>query len=117
MGNGIEIDGFDELEELVQDMTITEQDEKKAMKKALVPATREVESNTPEKTKKLKKSLKEIVKKEDLATVGIIRFGRFWDVFQEFGTSNEKKHVGFFERSINKAQNEVVKILAEELLK
>lgn len=117
MGNGIEIDGFEDLEELVQDMVITEADEKKAMKKALEPIANEVERNTPEKTSKLKKSVIKSIKKESFATIGIVRMGRFYDVFQEFGTSKSKAHVGFFEKSVNKTEKEAIYILSKELLK
>lgn len=114
--NGIEIEGFEELETMLQEMTITEEDEKKAMKLAINPIAEEVEKNTPEDTGKLKKSVKRQVKKDGLAIVGIVRMGRFYDTFQEFGTSKSKKNVGFFERSVNKSQNEAVKILGAELL-
>lgn len=117
MSNGIEIDGFDELEELVQDMVITEADEKKAIKKAISPIADEVEKNTPVKTKKLQKSVIRSVKKEGFATVGIVRMGRFYDIFQEFGTSKSKAHVGFFERAVNKSTDEALAILSKELLK
>jgi len=115
--NGIEIDGFDDLEEILKGMTITEQDEKRAMRKALKPIADGVEKDTPERTGKLKRTLKTTVKREDLAIVGIIRFGAFWDVFQEFGTSKSKKNVGFFERSVNKSEKKAIEILANELLK
>lgn len=113
----IEIDGFDDLEELLHDMTITEEDEKKAMKKALEPITNEIEKNAPESTKRLKNQIKSTVKKEDFATVGEIKLGAWYSGFQEFGTSTSKKNVGFFERSVNSTQNDAIQILSRELLK
>lgn len=117
MSGFIELDGFDDLETLLQDMTITEADEKKAMKKALKPIVDEIEKNTPERSKKLKKSIKRIVKREGLAIVGIVRLGKFYDVFQEFGTSQTKANVGFFEKSVNRSENEAIEVLRQELLK
>lgn len=114
--NGIEADGFEELEKMLQEMTITEEDEKKAMRAAIKPIAEEVKKNTPEDTGELKKSIRKQVKKDGLATVGIVRLGRFYDVFQEFGTSKSKKNVGFFEKSINKSKDEAVKVLGKELL-
>lgn len=115
--NGIEIDGMEELQNLLQDMSLSEADEKKAMKKAITPVSNEVQRNTPYRTGRLKKSVKATVKKEGFATVGIVRTGQFYDIFEEYGTSKSKKNVGFFERSVNKTQNEAISILANELLK
>ncbi len=114
---GIELEGFDELENLLQDITIDETDEKKAMKSAINVIGDEVEKNTPEGTTGRLKRIKKTVKKEGLATVGIIKMGAFYDIFQEFGTSKSKKNAGFFERSVNKTQDEAMEILTKELLK
>lgn len=113
----IEIDGFEDLEKLLQDMTITPADEKKAMKKALEPIAQEVERNAPEDKGNLKKQIKTSVKKEDFATVGEVKLGAWYSIFNEFGTSQSKKNVGFFERSVNKTKDEAIKILTNELLK
>lgn len=117
MFNGIELDGFDDLEQMLQDMTIDEADEKKAMKKAIEVIANEVDRNTPEGTTGRLKRIKKSVKKEGLATVGIVKMGAFYDIFQEFGTSYSKKNKGFFERSVNKTQNEALEVLSSELLK
>ncbi|NMM65495.1 hypothetical protein HBE96_23230 [Clostridium sp. P21] len=114
--NGIAIEGLEELEMLVQNMTIDESDEKRAVKKAIDIVADEIEKNTPEgKTRKLKR-LKKSVKKEGFATVGTIKLGAFYDIFQEFGTSQQKHHLGFFERSVKSSENEAIDVLAKELL-
>ncbi len=117
MSNSIELSGFDELEDLLHDMTVSDADEKKAMKKAIEPIHREIESNSPEKTSKLKREIKDTVKKEDFATVGEVKLGAWYSPFQNWGTSQQKAHVGFFDRAVNKSKDEALRILAEELLK
>lgn len=114
--SGIEIDGFKDLEKLLQNMSITETDEKKAMKKAIEVIANEVEKNTPVGSTGRLKNIKKTVKKDGFGIVGIVKMGAFYDVFQEFGTSQGKKHVGFFDRSVNKTQSEAIDILAKELL-
>lgn len=116
MSNCIQVEGFEELESLLEDMTITEADEKKAMRAAINPIAEEVEKDTPEDTRELKESIKKQVKKEELATVGFVRMGKFYDIFQEFGTSKSKKNAGFFERAVNRSKDEAVKILGDKLL-
>lgn len=117
MSNRIDLSGMDEFQDLIKDMEITDEKGKAAMRKAIKPAAKEVISNSPERTKKLKNSVVQSVKKENLCIVGSVKLGMFYGGLEEFGTSKSKKHVGFFSRSINKTKDEVVKILADELLK
>lgn len=116
MSGNIEINGFDDLEKFIQDMTLTEQDKNKAMRAALKPVYEVTQKDTPVRSEKLKESEVMQVKKQGFATVGIVRYGVFWDVMNEFGNSKNKQHVGFFERAVNKTTNEALSILASELL-
>jgi HK97 gp10 family phage protein len=116
MADGIEVEGMDEFTDMLKDMTIDEADEKKAMRNAIKPIADEVERNSPVGyTGKLKK-ISKTVKKEGLATAGIVRTKVFYDIFQEFGTSQQKKNVGYFDRSVKNTEDEAVEILAKELL-
>lgn len=55
MADGIEIEGMEEFTEMLEDMTIDEADEKKAVRKGIEVVAKRVESNTPVLTGKLKK--------------------------------------------------------------
>lgn len=114
--SGIEVTGFDDVEKYVQDMTLTDSDKTKAMKAAIRPMYCATQSVTPVRSGALKQSEKEQVKKEDMATVGIVRYGKFWDIFNEYGTSKDKSHVGFFSKAIDQSSDEAVQILAKGLL-
>lgn len=113
--SSIEIEGMDEFTELLEEMTITEEDSKKAMRAAIKPIKEGLEKDTPKDTGKLAK-VKISVKSNHLSTIGTVRLGAWWDKFQEFGTSFQKKNVGFFERSTNRTQDEAVETLGKELL-
>lgn len=116
MADGIEMVGFEEIETLLQDMTIDEADEKKAMKKAIEPIKAGLEKDTPKgETAKLSK-IKATVKKEGLSTVGIVKTDAWWDKFQEFGTSQQKRNVGYFDKSFKSTEGKALEILAKELL-
>lgn len=116
--SSIELEGFEELENIIQCITLTEAEEKKAMKTAINVIAKEVESNTPDgKTEKMKKQIKTTVSKDDFSITGIVKMGAFYTGFEEFGTSQQKHHVGFFERSVNNSQNEALAVLAKGLLK
>lgn len=116
MSNGIEIEGMEEFTDFLEDMTIDEANERKAMRSAIKPIGEEVEKNSPVGyTGKLKR-ISKTVKKDGLATVGIVRTKVFYDIFQEFGTSKQKKNVGYFERSVKNTEDKALSILAKELL-
>lgn len=116
MDNGFIIEGFDDFEELLQEMTITEADEKKAMKNAIKVIENEIVKNTPVETGNMAKKIKSTVKKENFATVGEVKLGAWYTIFEEFGTSQNKKNVGFAEKSIRNKENEAISILSKELL-
>lgn len=117
MNNGIELEGFEETEDLIKNMVITEEDEKRAMRAALNSPKKKLVQDTPKGFTKRLSKVKMSIKKDGFATVGIIKLGAWWDKFQEFGTSQQKHHAGFFDRSINSTTDEFMKILYEELLK
>jgi len=116
--SSIELEGFEELEELIQGMTLTDAEEKKAMKSAIDVIYKAVESNTPVgETGNMQEKIKEKVTKDDFSVTGQVIMGAWYTVFEEFGTSQQKHHVGFIERSVNSSQNEALEVLAKELLK
>lgn len=113
----IELEGFDELSKLLESMTLTEEDERKAISAALEPVKAEVEKNAPEgKTKKLIASIRTQIGREDGQAVGKVIIGAYYGRFQEYGTSTQKKNVGFFERSIRASKDEAMKIIKGEIL-
>lgn len=116
MYDGIEIEGLDELTDFLADMTIDEADENKAMRKAIEPIYEEVVKNSPSDMGYLRRNIKKQVKKEDLSTVGIVKLGAWYSMFNEFGTSKNKSHIGFFNRAVEKSKDESLEILKKELL-
>ena len=117
MSNSIEISGFSELENFLHDMTISDAVEKSAMKLAIIPIKEALEQATPKgATGKLSK-IKTSVKKEGFATVGTLKLGAFWGMFQEYGTSTNRAHVGFFENTIRRTESSALAILTRELLR
>lgn len=112
---GIEVTGLEDLIDDTENMTITDSDEKKIMKYAIEPAEQEVNNNAPKYKGDLQKNIKATVKKVDFATIGQIKLGQWYSMFTEYGTSQSKAHVGWFERSINNTLDEVMARLADGL--
>ncbi len=111
----VELEGFDDLNKLLESMTLSEEDERKAIKAALEPVKAEVEKNAPAGTGKLRASVKTQVGKEAGQTVGKVILGEYYGRFQEYGTSTQNKNVGFFARSIRVSKNSAIKIMKSEL--
>lgn len=113
---GIEIDGLDEFQEMLEEMTLTEADERSSMRKAIKVIAEQVEKDTPVgETGQLSK-IKTSVKKDGLGIVGVVKSGSYYSIFQEFGTSYQKANVGYFDRAVTSTQDEALSILIKELL-
>ena len=117
MANGIKLEGFDEFEAMLSIMDITDKEEKAILENAVEPALAALERDTPKgKTGKLS-NIKVTIKKDVFATVAILKLGAYWGMFQEFGTSYQKKNLGFFERSIKSTEDKVINEMSKELFK
>ncbi|NFB32660.1 hypothetical protein EXN65_20030 [Clostridium botulinum] len=116
MSNGIEIEGMEEFKDMLEDMTLDEASERKAVRLAIEPIADEVEKNSPVGYAGKLKRISKTVKKDGFATIGTVKTKVFYDLFQEFGTSQQKKNVGYFERSVKSTEDKAVGILAKELL-
>ena len=116
MSNTIEIDGMDEFTKMLEGMTLTQAEESKAMKNALEIPFNSVVANAPIDKGVTKKSIKRLVKKDGLGTVGTIRVDTWTALFTELGTSQDKSHIGWFSNSIEKTSRTFLNKLGEELL-
>lgn len=112
----IEIEGLEELNKLLQKMTLTDEDKRRAIKASLVPVSAEVEKNVPVDTGKLKDSLKSAMRRENNEPVGTVILQGYYGRHQEYGTSYQRKNVGFFARSIRTAKPEAMRVLKVEIL-
>ena len=116
MADGVELEGFEDLTELFKDLEITEQEERAALNTIGNIVKEEIENNIPEDSGGMKKSVKKTIKRTDDGDLGVeVKIDKFYAKFQEFGTSQQKQNVGFFDRSINavidKAIEEAKKVI------
>lgn len=115
--SGIELEGWEDLEKTIQELTLTPAEEKSAMQKAIKPVAKALEANTPKgRTKRLSK-VKTIVKSDGFSVVGIVGSEAFYDIFQNYGTSKQKRNVGYFDKAIDSNVQDVVNTLGKTLLK
>lgn len=119
MDNGIKLEGFEELFETLEFMEITQDDESKAMRKALNHIKKYTEPNAPKgESGKTQKSIKVRVRRKDFSTQGVVVVNNWYAMFQEYRNhKQEGRYVGWFERSINDSTKGALNILTKELLK
>lgn len=112
----IEMEGFDELNKMIEKMTLTEADERKAIRLALEPIKKEVQKNTPVGTGKLKGSIRTSLGKENGQIVGKVIIGEYYGKFQEYGTSRSQRNKGFFARGVRASKGKAMEIVKKEIL-
>lgn len=108
----IKLEGMEELEKTIQDMTLDNRELRKAVKNGIDTIAEGLEKDSPKRTGRLAK-IKTVVKNNGLGVEGIAGAGAFYDKFQEFGTSKQKAHVGYFGNSVRKNADKAIKEIAE----
>ncbi|XZJ40561.1 HK97-gp10 family putative phage morphogenesis protein [Clostridium perfringens] len=114
MSATIELEGFEEVEELLRDLELDESTKKKAVKVGIDIIADSIESNSPKKTGRLSK-IKRKVENTGLVIEGTANSTAFYDKFQDIGTSQQKKNVGYFDRAVDSSVNEAIKASTEVL--
>lgn len=113
----IKVDGLEEFEKLLQNMSLNIIDKRKAIKAGIKVIARNLEKDTPKGPTGILSKIKVSVKEKDLATEGVARSIAFYDVFQEYGTSEQKENLGYFERSVEQNKNNALDQVAEVIFK
>ena len=113
MSTTIEVEGFEEMEELLRNLELDMSTKRKAVKVGLDVIANSIENKSPKgKTGKLAK-IKRKIKNTGLAIEGTANSSAFYDVFQDIGTSQQKKNVGYFDRAVEGSINDAIKASTE----
>lgn len=117
MSSTIELEGYEEFEEYVKNMSLDLTVKKQAIRSGIKVIGQGLEKDTPAgPTGKLAK-IKISVKENALATEGTAKSNAFYDVFQNFGTSEQKSHVGYFDRSVEENTEEAISKVAKTIFR
>lgn len=112
--DGIQINGLEEIMEDIDEMILTESDERKVVREGIKVIGKNIEDNTPKNKGKLSK-VNEKVKRDGLGWAGIANSKMFYDIFEEFGTSQQKKNVGYFDKAVRNGTNEAIELASRIL--
>lgn len=113
MANSIEVEGMEELSDLFREMSLTEKDERKALRNGIKIIADTIEKNTPHGPTGELAKIKTGVRNTGLGMEAKAQSKAFYDVFQEFGTSQQKENVGYFENSVEDSKNEAIEEVAK----
>lgn len=113
----IEVEGLEEITEMLENATLTKAEERVAMKKAIEAPKEQLIKDSPRGPTGKLADIKDTVSQEEFATTGKLKPSAWWDKFNEWGSSKNKSHIGYFERSIESTKDKFYSVLGEELLK
>lgn len=113
---GIEIKGFDDIFNELDDMNISDKKKRKALKESSGIIKQEIEDNSPKYTGKMKKRWQNKIKRFDGNLGFEIRGDTVQDIYNEFGSSKNKKHIGFFSKAVDRTADKAVDIIVKEIL-
>lgn len=110
---------FEQFNNIIKELDIKTFQVENALRKAGNVFKKAVQNNTPVSSGKLKKGVQLKIKKNAGNIVMSVQFNdkTFWDLFQEFGTSKQRKNIGFFSRAVNAVENEAFNVLKENIYK
>lgn len=113
----IVLEGMEEFEELLGDMVLDKNDEKKAVREGVKALAKGLEEDSPRGESGYLSKIKVSVKDTGLGIEGSAKSNAFYDKFQDYGTSEQKSNVGYFERSVKKNEEIAIEKVAETIFK
>lgn len=115
MSGTIELDGLDEFQEFVEDMALDITTKRKAVRQGIKVIAKGLEEDTPVGSTGELSEIEISVKESNLAVEGTAKSKAFYDVFQNYGTSEQKSNVGYFDRSVENHQEEAISKVAQTI--
>ncbi|OXX82673.1 hypothetical protein AVM15_17055 [Paraclostridium benzoelyticum] len=117
MSGTIELDGLDEFQEFIEDMSLDIPTKKQSVRAGIKVIGDGIQNDTPIGPTGELSEIKITVKEINLSVEGVAKSNAFYDVFQNFGTSEQKAHVGYFDRSVENNTEEAIKKVAEVIFR
>ena len=117
MSSTIELEGYEEFEEYVKNMALDTVIKRQAVRSGIKVIGEGLENDTPVGPTGELAEIKISVKENALATEGTAKSKAFYDVFQNYGTSEQKAHVGYFDRSVEENTEEAISKVAQTIFR
>jgi len=113
----IEIKGFNDIFKDLDDMNISDKKKRLALKEGAEIVKQSIIDNSPVESGKMKKRWKSSIKRFDGNLGFEVKGDTVQDIENEFGSSKNKKHIGFFSNAVDKVTDNAVNIISKGVLK
>ena len=113
----VQFEGLDDVLEALKDLEISEQKQRAVLSKCGDMVKNTVTNASPSVSGYIRNSIKKSNKKVDGAVAVEVKVTGWDSLFQEFGSSKVKKHVGKFANAVDSVEDKVAELIALELLK
>ena len=112
----IQVEGFDEVFIELDDMDISDFKKRKALNAAADDAIEVASDASYRRTGKLSRSWNKRSKRVD-GNIGVQVYSKsFHDIYNELGSSKNKKHIGFFSRAIDRNTDKFMETIERGVL-
>lgn len=109
--------GLEDLQNLCTEMEISDTKARRGLNAGGDILLEALEPETPKETDKMVESEKKQITKVDGEIGCRVFVGEWYSSFQDWGTSQQKANVGFFERAVEGCADKVVEAMKNEVLK
>lgn len=112
----IQVEGFDEIYADLDDMDISDFKKRKVLNEAADDAIQVASDASYRRTGRLSKSWNKRPKRVD-GNIGVQVYSKsHHDIYNELGSSRNKRHIGFFSRAIDKNTNKFMETIERGVL-
>lgn len=112
----IRIEGFEDIFKDLDDMNISDTKKKKALRSGAEIVLKSVVDNSPVRTGRMKKRWKSRIRRIDGDLGFEVKGDTLEDIYNEFGSSKNKEHIGFFSKAVDKVSDRAVQTIVNEVL-
>lgn len=112
----IRIEGFEDIFKDLDDMNISDIKKKRALNSGAEVVLKSVVDNSPVLTGTMKKRWKSRIRRIDGDLGFEVKGDTVQDIYNEFGSSKNKEHIGFFSKAVDEVSDKAVRIIMGEVL-
>ena len=111
------VEGFDDFFDEVANMEISTTKKRRVLNEVGDVFVKGIEPYLPKRSGRYRRMLAKHIKQLDEGLSVVVNSKAYYDVFDEFGTSQSKKSVGSFERGVNAVADKAVETAMKGLIK
>lgn len=111
----LEIKGFEDVFKDLDDMDISDTKKRRALRSGAEIIFNSIQKNSPKRSGSMEKRWKSKIKRIDGDLAFEIKGDTPQDIENEFGSSTNKKHIGFFSNAVDEVSNSAINIIVKEV--